>query len=163
MATTQCQKPADQTKHHVQASGHGHNSNETRHRENNEHSFTNKVKEMANSACMMFTGHTHHEPHKNHRQRRKPANQVQQPEGHGSCTMPSNTTTEKKKKEGHAANCIPKMGDHKRKEKHRKAKKEGKRSNSSSNSSSESDDNAHKNRAKRKSSCNRSATWKWKE
>lgn len=151
MASIQCQRPVDHN-HHQKPVGPTKNNPQNAPTQNkcnhtcsccqtkeNEHSFTNKVKVMAysakgmaNSAYKKVADQMHHHD--------QPTNAAPKPAAGG------------KKNEGAMSNCIPKIGDLKKKEKHSKKKENNcnckKDGNSSSSSSSDSDndndnDNAH--------------------
>ncbi|XP_024994201.1 uncharacterized protein LOC112527667 [Cynara cardunculus var. scolymus] len=146
------QKPVDHNKNNPQ-NGHALAQNKCNNtcsccqRKENEHSFTNKVKEMANSAYKKVADQMHH--HDQHSNGHRPITGPKQA-CHGSGGV-----TEGKKKEGSMTNCIPRIGDHKRREKIPKKKgnnckcKDGSGSRSrsrSSSSDSESDNDAHMKR-----------------
>lgn len=58
----QCHEPVEQTYTYAESTVISQKTTtETSHKANNEQSFTDKVKEMANSARKMFTEHKHHE------------------------------------------------------------------------------------------------------
>ncbi|KAL6986376.1 hypothetical protein U1Q18_019743 [Sarracenia purpurea var. burkii] len=116
MASMQCHKPAEHAGCHQPTAASVVD-------ENNEHRFSNRVKEMKGSVTKLFNELKHGgQEHGGH--------------NHGVCRQ-------EKKKEGH---CMPKMGDHKKKEKVLKKKKKNKEckcsdsSSDSSSSSSESED-----------------------
>lgn len=116
MASVQCQRPVDHPKcNHTCSCCQG---------KENEHSFTNKVKVMANSAYKKVADQMHHHD---------------QPPKQAACNG-----SEGRKKEGTMTNCIPKMSDLKKKEKHSKKKGNNcKCKDESSSSDSESDNDAH--------------------
>lgn len=162
MASAQCQKPSDQTNHQVQATTYQQKTTttETCHcknkttSHNEQHSFTDKVKEMAHSARNMF----HHHDNKGSVANNGHAvnNHVQKPTANSSSTTGAphgGVRTEKKKTmtvkktEGGEGHCMPKMLDHMKMNKKKKNKAE-KHSGSSSDSgsSSESDNETCKNK-----------------
>ncbi|KAL3499237.1 hypothetical protein ACH5RR_038330 [Cinchona calisaya] len=134
---------------------------QTCHKTNsNEHSFTNKGKEMANSACKMFTEHKHTEQHHDqngghhaHHGVAKTHNSGNH-ESHASCHVQqqsarqgshlntANTCTaatdHKKKKKGHGGNFIANIGEHIKNMKNKKLRKAGKCNGTSRDSSSSS-------------------------
>lgn len=136
-ANAQNQKPVDHTKNNPQ--NKCNNTCSCCQRKENENSFTNKVKGMANSAYKKVADQMHHHDQQHSNGNRLNTGPKQGCHGSGG-------VTEGKKKEGSMSNCIPRIGDHKRREKLPKKKgnnckcKDGSRSNSSSDS--ESDDDA---------------------
>ncbi|MFS7941992.1 hypothetical protein Hanom_Chr06g00482851 [Helianthus anomalus] len=143
MTSTQCQRPVDHTKKttphshatvdHTKTGQHAQNKcNNTCsccHRKGNEQSFTNKMKEMANSAYKKVADQMHQHHHDQPNTGPKPASP--------------------KQKESGMSNCIPRIGDHKKKGKNSRKKKgndcECKDDNSSSSDSENesNDNNAH--------------------
>ncbi|XP_027085594.1 uncharacterized protein [Coffea arabica] len=163
MASMQCHMPVEQTYTHVESTVISQKTTtETSQKANNEHSVTNKVKEMANSARKIFTEHKHqehngqngeHHSHRHHAQHGAAKNHVslhhdheshatshvQQSACQGSQMYAANAAAnDKKKKEGHGGHFIANIGEHIKNMKNKMNHKAGKSSDGSS-SDDESD------------------------
>ncbi|PWA99222.1 hypothetical protein CTI12_AA010550 [Artemisia annua] len=128
------QKPADHTKYNHQhaptnAQNKCNNTCTCCRRKENEYSYINKVKDMANSAYKKVAEQIHHHDQHNN--------------GHRPNTGPKPVSP--KQKDGSMTNCIPRIGDHKKRDKTSRKKKgnDCKRKDGSSSSDSESDNEAH--------------------
>lgn len=152
MASMQGHKPIEQTNNHVESTVICQKTTpQTYYKANSEHSFTNKVKEMANSALKMFTEHKHQEHHGQNGGHHTPYGHHQ-----GSHLNKHNTAaTDKKKKEGHGGNFIANIGEHIKNMKKKKNRKAGKCCNgaSSDSSSSSSDDESDNKTSGKKEVC----------
>ncbi|KAI3713545.1 hypothetical protein L1987_72123 [Smallanthus sonchifolius] len=121
------QKPIDHTKPTQHAQNKCNNTCSCCHRKENEHSFTNKMKEMANSAYKKVADQMHHHDQHNN--------------GHRPNSGPKPVSA--KQKEQSMSNCIPRIGDHKKRDKNsRKKGNDCKCKDGSSSSDSESDNDA---------------------
>ncbi|KAL3652758.1 hypothetical protein CASFOL_002441 [Castilleja foliolosa] len=132
MASLQCHKPCEQT-NHTKTCQTNHNKH------TNEHSFTDKVKEMTHKIY-------HPHGHPNHTQL------TNKPTNNNCFTGPTAHHHEKKhnmkKTEGHDGHCMPKLLDHNMKMKKKKShnKRAGGYNDDSGSSSDESDNESCKNK-----------------
>ncbi|KAK1438501.1 hypothetical protein QVD17_04310 [Tagetes erecta] len=167
MASVQCQKPVDHTKNTTQYTHAPANTQntcnscgnqkpvdhtKTSHPVQNEHSFTNKMKEMASSAYKKVADQMHHHDQHNNGHRPNSGPKPAGPKPAGPKLVGPKLAGQKpagpKQKESSMSNCIPRIGDHIKRDKNSRKKKgnNGKRkdgSGSSSSSDSESDTDAH--------------------
>ncbi|KAL2527696.1 putative zinc transporter protein [Abeliophyllum distichum] len=150
MASMQCHKPCEKTNNHVHVQSSSHKTN-------TEHSFADKVKEVAHSAGKMFGNEHKNQENHGHKHVHAPEHRIgetnKQSAGSGlngtTTTHHAAAKTEKKKKEGNGNNCMPMILDHmnmhKNKNKtHKKKNKERKHTDGSDSSSSDSDNYARK-------------------
>ncbi|KAK9053021.1 hypothetical protein SSX86_029651 [Deinandra increscens subsp. villosa] len=133
------QKPVDHTKTSQHPQNKCNNTCSCCQRKENEHSFTNKMKEMANSAYKKVADQMHHLDQHTHGHRPNSGPKPVSPK------PVSHKPVGPKQKESSMSNCIPRIGDHKKRDKSSRRKKgdDCKCKDGSSSSDSESDNDAH--------------------